>query len=167
MTDAQITRLVAEKVMGWTWMVEIEGWAERPLALADLLPRQHDVLSLLYGMNGESKHSREEAGRRLHITAERIRAIQSTVLKCLRVHLVFSPLTSEADSAAVLDKMAESGRSVCVERIDTHGEEGWIARIGNAFDGGWQQPIRGVNAASRRRAICLAALAAVGVEVGE
>jgi RNA polymerase primary sigma factor len=51
---------------------------------AHLTPREKDVLSLRYGLGDEDPHTLEETGRRLHITRERARQIESKALDKLR-----------------------------------------------------------------------------------
>lgn len=49
-----------------------------------LTPREKDVLALRYGLGEEEPHTLEETGRRLHITRERARQIESKALEKLR-----------------------------------------------------------------------------------
>jgi RNA polymerase primary sigma factor len=49
-----------------------------------LTPREKDVLALRYGLGEEDPHTLEETGRRLHITRERARQIESKALEKLR-----------------------------------------------------------------------------------
>ena len=59
---------------------------------AHLTPREKDVLSLRYGLGEEDPHTLEETGRRLHITRERARQIESKALEKMRHMHANSPL---------------------------------------------------------------------------
>jgi RNA polymerase sigma factor (sigma-70 family) len=53
-------------------------------ALSHLGPREHNILRLRYGLDGESAHTLEEIGRRLGLTRERVRQLEGEALKKLR-----------------------------------------------------------------------------------
>lgn len=57
---------------------ELEG------VLNSLTPRERDVIALRYGLGEEEPHTLEEAGRRLHITRERVRQIEAKAMEKLR-----------------------------------------------------------------------------------
>lgn len=71
--------------------------------------------------------------------------------------LPFNPFTSDADACAVLDKMAENYSLVVTKNLDEHE---WYVGFRAPDDSmcGW------TTKPERRRAICLAALMAVGVQ---
>jgi RNA polymerase primary sigma factor len=62
---------------------------------AHLTPREKDVLALRYGLGEEEPHTLEETGRRLHITRERARQIESKALEKLR-HIQVTARLQEA-----------------------------------------------------------------------
>ncbi len=53
-------------------------------AMNILNPREKEVISLRYGLADEDPHTLEETGRRLHITRERARQIESKAMEKLR-----------------------------------------------------------------------------------
>jgi RNA polymerase sigma factor (sigma-70 family) len=53
-------------------------------ALSNLSPREHHILRLRYGLDGESAHTLEEIGRRLGLTRERVRQLEGEALRKLR-----------------------------------------------------------------------------------
>ncbi len=53
-------------------------------ALKSLAPRERAVIILRYGLFGEEPHTLEETGRRLHITRERSRQIESKAMEKLK-----------------------------------------------------------------------------------
>jgi RNA polymerase primary sigma factor len=52
-------------------------------ALAQLSPREADVLRLRFGVGNASEHTLEEVGRKYQVTRERIRQIEAKALKKL------------------------------------------------------------------------------------
>jgi RNA polymerase primary sigma factor len=66
-------------------------------AIAELPEREQDVLKLRYGMNGdEDPKSLDEIGRRLGLTRERVRQIESQALRRLAVNREIEALRSAA-----------------------------------------------------------------------
>ena len=55
-------------------------------ALDELPERERQILDLRYGLGGEDPKSLEEIGRRLGITRERVRQLESDALRKLSVH---------------------------------------------------------------------------------
>ncbi len=53
-------------------------------ALATLPPREHDVLTLRFGLSGGEPHTLEQVGQVFHLTRERIRQIEAKALTRLR-----------------------------------------------------------------------------------
>ena len=65
-------------------------------AVADLPERERNVISLRYGIDGEDPRSLEEIGRRLGLTRERVRQIESRALKRLAVNREIEALREAA-----------------------------------------------------------------------
>jgi RNA polymerase primary sigma factor len=84
--DASIGDLVGGAEKGVEEEVEI-SLAEDTLhrALEDIPERERDVLKLRYGLTNEEPKSLEEIGRRLGLTRERVRQIESQALERLSV----------------------------------------------------------------------------------
>lgn len=53
-------------------------------AMSHLTTREHEILSLRYGLEGGSAHTLEEVGKILNLTRERIRQLEAEALKKLR-----------------------------------------------------------------------------------
>jgi RNA polymerase primary sigma factor len=53
-------------------------------AMAHLSQRERNILRLRYGLEGETAHTLEQIGRRLSLTRERVRQLESEALKKLR-----------------------------------------------------------------------------------
>jgi len=53
-------------------------------ALKSLNPREQEVIILRFGLEDEEPHTLEETGRRLHITRERARQIESKAMEKLK-----------------------------------------------------------------------------------
>ncbi|HEY3158790.1 MAG TPA: sigma-70 family RNA polymerase sigma factor, partial [Vicinamibacterales bacterium] len=64
-------------------------------AMAPLSDREKEVLRLRYGLGTDREHTLEEIGRRLSVTRERVRQIESRALQKLRAAKV-----RETDAAA-------------------------------------------------------------------
>jgi RNA polymerase primary sigma factor len=75
-------------------------------ALEFLTPREVEVLSLRYGLNGTPGRTLDEVGFEMHLTRERIRQIEKTALKRLR-H--FAPLQETAQSYARYSRCGHTG----------------------------------------------------------
>jgi RNA polymerase primary sigma factor len=66
-------------------MVFVEMLADRlRKVLEDLPDRERDILKLRYGLEGERQHTLSEIGKRLGITRERVRQLESKALSKLR-----------------------------------------------------------------------------------
>ena len=66
-------------------------------ALAPLSDREKEVLRLRYGLGADREYTLEEIGKRLSVTRERVRQIESKALQKLRS-------TKEREMAALLDR---------------------------------------------------------------
>ncbi|NJN19541.1 MAG: sigma-70 family RNA polymerase sigma factor [Oscillochloris sp.] len=53
-------------------------------ALSHLTPRERSIIQLRYGIAGEPAHTLEQIGRRLNLTRERVRQLESEALRKLR-----------------------------------------------------------------------------------
>src|SRR5207248_6795168 len=53
-------------------------------AIKNLTPREQEVLTLRFGLNGSEPHTLEAVGRELHITRERARQLELQALEKLR-----------------------------------------------------------------------------------
>jgi RNA polymerase primary sigma factor len=65
-------------------------------ALAELSERERDILALRYGLGDEDPKSLEEIGRRLGITRERVRQLESDALSRLAMHREVAAFRSAA-----------------------------------------------------------------------
>ena len=65
-------------------------------AVGELPERERDVISLRYGIDGDDPQSLEEIGRRLGLTRERVRQIESQALKRLAVNREIEALREAA-----------------------------------------------------------------------
>jgi RNA polymerase sigma factor (sigma-70 family) len=70
-------------------------------ALAPLSDREKDVLHLRYGLGADREYTLEEIGRRLKVTRERVRQIESRALQKVRAARDGGP-TAKASVAAAL-----------------------------------------------------------------
>ena len=52
--------------------------------LADLKPREAEVLRLRYGLDGEHVHTLKEVGIKMNVTRERVRQLEMRALRKLR-----------------------------------------------------------------------------------
>lgn len=148
--DSEIVRLVAEKVMEWTlpdgstypraWMVQDDdGRGTRVWA---------DCWA-------------EEAPR---IEDERGDYVVDPVWELAGDH-VFDPLANDADACAVIDKMVERGYKYdASERLRPDGLRTCYCSF-SAFPGGYGRPFFSDECSDRRRAVCLAALKAMGADI--
>ena len=66
-------------------------------AVSELPDREREVIQLRYGLNGTTEaHSLEEIGRRLGLTRERVRQIESQALERLAVNREIEALREAA-----------------------------------------------------------------------
>jgi RNA polymerase primary sigma factor len=83
--DATIGDLIEDKAV--TMPIDAAVQSELRLAteeaLANLTPREADVLRLRFGVGNMSEHTLEEVGRKYKVTRERIRQIEAKALKKL------------------------------------------------------------------------------------
>jgi RNA polymerase primary sigma factor len=66
--------------------------------LKKLLPREAEVLRMRFGINMNTDHTLEEVGKQFHVTRERIRQIESKVLRKLRTPAFAELLSTLLDS---------------------------------------------------------------------
>ena len=68
-------------------------------ALKSLSPREQDVLTLRFGLNGSEPHTLEAVGRQLHITRERARQLELQALDKLRRNHAGAELKATLEAA--------------------------------------------------------------------
>jgi len=68
-------------------------------AIKSLNPREQDVLTLRFGLNGAEPHTLEAIGRALHITRERARQLELQALDKLRAHHAGAQLRETLEAA--------------------------------------------------------------------
>jgi RNA polymerase primary sigma factor len=78
------------------------------LLVANLEPREAEILRLRFGLDGELPKTLEEVGLALHVTRERVRQLQNTALAKLRKSLVKLEKQNTAEEAK--DEMAPPAR---------------------------------------------------------
>jgi len=62
------------------WTIVTDGLHE---LIAELTPREQQVITMRYGLNNNTPLSLGACGERLGISSERVRQIESKVMKCL------------------------------------------------------------------------------------
>jgi RNA polymerase primary sigma factor len=67
-------------------------------ALSQLTPREHSILRLRYGLDGESAHTLEQIGKRMNLTRERVRQVEHEALRKLRDPRLNPHLQAYADA---------------------------------------------------------------------
>lgn len=67
-------------------------------ALSQLTPREHSILRLRYGLDGETAHTLEQIGKRMNLTRERVRQVEHEALRKLRDPRVNPQLQAYADA---------------------------------------------------------------------
>mgnify|MGYP001605335002 CR=1 FL=1 len=62
-------------------VVKTLNWVNLPEYLTDLSPREHDIISMRFGLEDGTTHTLEEVGKKHGVTRERIRQIEQRVFE--------------------------------------------------------------------------------------
>lgn len=67
------------------WRLELKEAVNKAIQSAQLTPRKRQILEMRFGLNGEEEHTYEEVAEVFGVTRERIRQIEASALRRLRL----------------------------------------------------------------------------------